>query len=222
MSILLAGAKPLGGKAVDVLIEDGTITGVGAKLAASNRPDERIDCSGLVLLPGFVDLHTHLREPGREDAETVATGSAAAALGGYTDTEIGRVVTIAFIDAYTQMVNQLGVLDTSGGSAAASAPQRTYRTTQATPLPVLPIAWTGRKRTQRDYRAMCDAPGTLSKNELDRRVAAFGRGDYGHDLTVTLHGHKFHYVAPETAMSEPTKAPAGQEFTEFERTAQCA
>jgi len=84
MSILLAGAKPLGGKAVDVLIEDGTITGVGAKLAASNRPDERIDCSGLVLLPGFVDLHTHLREPGREDAETVATGSAAAALGGYT------------------------------------------------------------------------------------------------------------------------------------------
>ncbi|MFO1017888.1 MAG: CsgG/HfaB family protein [Hyphomonadaceae bacterium] len=61
-------------------------------------------------------------------------GGGGAALGGYTDTEIGRVVTIAFIDAYTQMVNQLGVLDTSGGSAAASAPQRTYRTTQATPL----------------------------------------------------------------------------------------
>jgi dihydroorotase len=78
--MLLAGAKPLGGKAVDVLIEDGAIAGVGGKLSA----DETIDCTGLVLLPGFVDLHTHLREPGREDAETVASGSAAAALGGFT------------------------------------------------------------------------------------------------------------------------------------------
>src|SRR5690606_17461450 len=47
--------------------------------------------------------------------------------------EIGRVVTVAFIDAYTQMVTQLGGVDTST-SAAAAAPQRTYRTTQATPL----------------------------------------------------------------------------------------
>jgi dihydroorotase len=46
--------------------------------------DRDIDAAGLVLLPGFVDLHTHLREPGREDAETIATGSAAAALGGFT------------------------------------------------------------------------------------------------------------------------------------------
>src|SRR5262249_14654316 len=43
-----------------------------------------IDADGLVALPGLVDLHTHLREPGREDAETVASGSRAAALGGYT------------------------------------------------------------------------------------------------------------------------------------------
>ena len=49
------------------------------------RPDaETIDADGLVALPGLVDLHTHLREPGREDAETVETGSRAAALGGYT------------------------------------------------------------------------------------------------------------------------------------------
>ncbi|MEZ5996305.1 MAG: CsgG/HfaB family protein [Hyphomonadaceae bacterium] len=60
-------------------------------------------------------------------------GGGGAGLGGYTDTEIGRVVTVAFIDAYTQMVSQLGVLDT-GASAAASAPQRTFRTTQATQL----------------------------------------------------------------------------------------
>ncbi len=60
-------------------------------------------------------------------------GGGGAGLGGYTDTEIGRVVTIAFIDAYTQLIGQMGVLDTSQ-SAAAAAPQRTYRTTQATPL----------------------------------------------------------------------------------------
>lgn len=58
-------------------------------------------------------------------------GGGGAALGGYTDTEIGRVVTVAFIDAYTQLISQLGVLDSS---AAAAAPQRTYRTTQETAL----------------------------------------------------------------------------------------
>ena len=45
---------------------------------------ERIDADGLLALPGLVDPHTHLREPGREDAETVGTGTAAAARGGYT------------------------------------------------------------------------------------------------------------------------------------------
>jgi curli biogenesis system outer membrane secretion channel CsgG len=60
-------------------------------------------------------------------------GGGGAGLGGYTDTEIGRVVTVAFIDAYTQMVSQLGVLDT-GSSAAAAAPQQTYRTTRSTAL----------------------------------------------------------------------------------------
>jgi curli biogenesis system outer membrane secretion channel CsgG len=60
-------------------------------------------------------------------------GGGGAGLGGYTDTEIGRVVTVAFIDAYTQLVGQLGVLET-GTTAAAAAPQQSYRTTQRTPL----------------------------------------------------------------------------------------
>jgi dihydroorotase len=79
-SWLLKGVRPLGGKNVDVLIEDGVIAGVGGKLSA----ERDLDADGLVLLPGLVDLHTHLREPGREDTETIATGSAAAALGGFT------------------------------------------------------------------------------------------------------------------------------------------
>ncbi|HQF04035.1 MAG TPA: dihydroorotase [Phycicoccus sp.] len=66
----------------DVVVVDGVIT----DLRASDAPGDAhvIDANGLVLLPGFVDLHTHLREPGREDAETICSGSQAAAVGGYT------------------------------------------------------------------------------------------------------------------------------------------
>ena len=83
-SVLISDVRPYGeGDPVDVLVVDGTITEIGAGLTAPDGA-ERIDGKGGVLLPGFVDLHTHLREPGREDTETIRTGSEAAALGGYT------------------------------------------------------------------------------------------------------------------------------------------
>ena len=66
----------------DLLLSDGVVAQAGAVDAP--RDVERLDADGLTLLPGFVDLHTHLREPGREDTETIASGSAAAAVGGYT------------------------------------------------------------------------------------------------------------------------------------------
>ncbi|WP_045822671.1 dihydroorotase [Williamsia herbipolensis] len=81
--LLIADVRPYGeGDAVDLLVVDGVITEIGTDLSADGV--ERVDGHGGVLLPGFVDLHTHLREPGREDTETIETGSAAAALGGYT------------------------------------------------------------------------------------------------------------------------------------------
>jgi dihydroorotase len=80
MTLVLRGAAPLGGKPADVLIDGDTIADIGTRLSG----DDVIDAAGLVLLPGLVDLHTHLREPGREDTETIASGSAAAALGGFT------------------------------------------------------------------------------------------------------------------------------------------
>ncbi|MBY4572378.1 dihydroorotase [Gordonia paraffinivorans] len=83
-SVLISDVRPYGeGDPVDVLVVDGTITEIGAGLTAPDGA-ERIDGKGGVLLPGFVDLHTHLREPGREDTETIRTASEAAALGGYT------------------------------------------------------------------------------------------------------------------------------------------
>jgi dihydroorotase len=83
--ILVSGARvidPAGGRdeVADLLIEDG-------RIAAPNGPTSGatvVDADGLVVAPGLVDLHTHLREPGREDKETVETGCRAAARGGYT------------------------------------------------------------------------------------------------------------------------------------------
>ncbi len=79
---LVRGARPLGGEPTDLLLRDGVIERIGAGLSA--RGVRQLDADGLVALPGLVDLHTHLREPGREDAETVATGTQAAAVGGFT------------------------------------------------------------------------------------------------------------------------------------------
>lgn len=79
---LVRGARLLGGAPTDVLVRDGVVAEVGAGLTAAGATV--LDADGLVLLPGLVDLHTHLREPGREDAETVETGSQAAARGGFT------------------------------------------------------------------------------------------------------------------------------------------
>ncbi|MCV6976955.1 dihydroorotase [Mycobacterium bourgelatii] len=88
MSVLLRGVRLYGeGERVDVLVDapgyEGQIAEIGPGLEIPDTADV-IDATDQVLLPGFVDLHTHLREPGREYAEDIETGSAAAALGGYT------------------------------------------------------------------------------------------------------------------------------------------
>jgi dihydroorotase len=101
---LIKGAKLVDGAPTDLLLRDGVVAelagrdGAGRRLTAKGA--EVIDADGLVALPGLVDLHTHLREPGREDAETVQSGSRAAALGGYT--------------AVCAMANTSPVADTAG------------------------------------------------------------------------------------------------------------
>lgn len=84
--VLITRVRPYGeGDPVDVLVAGGVIAEIGAGAAArASESAEVLDAEGQVLLPGFVDLHTHLREPGREDTETIDSGSRAAALGGYT------------------------------------------------------------------------------------------------------------------------------------------
>ncbi len=73
-----------GERRVDVRVADGVVAEVGETLAPRGGDELVVDAAGRVVGPGFVDLHTHLREPGREEAETIETGSRAAARGGYT------------------------------------------------------------------------------------------------------------------------------------------
>ncbi|MBI3430468.1 MAG: dihydroorotase, partial [Actinobacteria bacterium] len=98
--LLEGGSLPTGEKA-DLYIAGGLIAEVGSTItnpAASSA--QRVDIAGCIVLPGFVDLHTHLREPGREESETIATGTRAAAKGGFT--------------AVSAMANTFPVADTAG------------------------------------------------------------------------------------------------------------
>lgn len=101
MSAVIAfeGVAPYGGKPTTIVVQDGVIVDIGAD-ASVPAGAARVDASGLVALPGLVDLHTHLREPGREDAETIETGSRSAARGGFT--------------AVHAMANTTPVADTAG------------------------------------------------------------------------------------------------------------
>jgi dihydroorotase len=84
-SWVIRGARPLGGEPADIVMDGPLVSEVTRPGQAGRAGRGRTyDADGLIALPGLVDLHAHLREPGREDAETVASGTAAAALGGYT------------------------------------------------------------------------------------------------------------------------------------------
>ncbi|HXD61228.1 MAG TPA: dihydroorotase [Lacisediminihabitans sp.] len=97
-AILVRGAIGVDGRAADILVDHGRVTDIGTGLSASGATV--IDAAGLLALPGLVDLHTHLREPGFEQSETVLTGSRAAAMGGFT--------------AVHAMANTSPVADTAG------------------------------------------------------------------------------------------------------------
>ena len=96
MEFTIANARLLDDQVVDVVVSNGVISEIGNGL----NKGKKIDAEKNLLIPGLVDLHTHLREPGREDSETVATGSMAAAKGGFT--------------AISAMANTFPVADTAG------------------------------------------------------------------------------------------------------------
>jgi len=79
---IIVNADKIWDKSQDILCEDGKITQIASGIASANH--EIIDAVGKKVLPGLIDIHTHLRQPGREDKETIETGSRAAVKGGFT------------------------------------------------------------------------------------------------------------------------------------------
>lgn len=104
---LVRGASILGGEKRDILIKDGVIAEIGESI--SNSQAELIDATGCIVLPGFVDLHTHLREPGRENSETIATGSLSAARGGFVAVSaMANTLPVADSAAIVEQVSSIG------------------------------------------------------------------------------------------------------------------
>ena len=118
-AIVVRAATLSSGERADLLLEDGTVTAVGSVDVPAGA--EEVDADGLVALPGLVDLHTHLREPGREDAETVLTGSRAAAAGGFTAV-LAMANTSPVTDTAEAAEHVAGVAGRNGSSTSAGPP----------------------------------------------------------------------------------------------------
>ena len=144
--IVIRNVRPLDAAPIDIEISDGRIRTLNTANAASgttHNEAEVLDGQGCILLPGLVDLHTHLREPGREDAETIATGCDAAALGGFT--------------AVHAMANTAPVADTAG------VVEQVWRLGQATgrcdvyPVGAVTVGLQGERLAELESMASCAA-----------------------------------------------------------------
>src|SRR5699024_2511470 len=140
MSLVIKGASLLGEETRDLYVDD-----AGVLVDSAPSGAETIDADGLVALPGLVDLHTHLREPGREDAETILTGSQAAAAGGYT--------------AVHAMANTSPVADTAGVVEQVHRLGRAAGYTQVEPVGAVTVGLAG--ETLAELGAMADSAASV-------------------------------------------------------------
>ena len=130
---LIRGANVLGQGPADIAIQDSTI--VDPELLGTDLSDvEVVDAEGLVALPGLVDMHTHLREPGKEDAETILSGSRSAASGGYT--------------CVHAMANTAPVADTAGVVEQVHRLGRTAGFTEVVPIGAVTIGLAGEQMAE--------------------------------------------------------------------------
>lgn len=130
--MLITGVRLPDGTATDLLVADGRIAERGTSLTASDA--QRIDGDGLVALPGLVDLHTHLREPGFEASETVLTGTRAAAAGGFT--------------AVHAMANTSPVADTAGVVEQVQSLGRQHGYATVRPIGAVTVGLAGEKLSE--------------------------------------------------------------------------
>ena len=136
--IVITGVSLYGEAPVDLVLAKGEI----ASLSASDAPAGAvtIDGRGLVALPGLVDLHTHLREPGREDAETIESGSRSASRGGYVAVHAmanttPTADTAGVVEQVWRRGQEVGLVDVFPVGAVTVAPVMNAKLAQAPPAP---------------------------------------------------------------------------------------
>jgi dihydroorotase len=187
--VLVIGADLLGQGRADLLLRDGRF----ADPATAGPDAERVDADGLVALPGLVDLHTHLREPGREDAETVATGTAAAARGGFT--------------AVLAMANTDPVTDTAEAAAHVAELGRREGHTQVVPVGAVSKELAGHElaelglmaRSAAGVRVFSDDGHCVSDARLMRRALEYVRA---FDGVIAQHAQDPRLAGPDACCHE--------------------
>ncbi|GAB2595702.1 dihydroorotase [Microlunatus antarcticus] len=187
--VLVLGADLAGAGPANLLIRDGVFAD-----PADARPDAvRVDAYGLVALPGLVDLHTHLREPGREDAETVTTGTAAAARGGYT--------------AVLAMANTSPVTDTAEAAEHLLDVGRATGTAQVVPIGAVSKGLAGEElaelglmaRSPAQTRVFSDDGRCVADARLMRRALEYVRA---FDGVIAQHAQDPRLAGPDACCDE--------------------
>jgi dihydroorotase len=187
--VLIRGADVLGQGRADLLIRDGVFSD-----PVEAGPDaEQIDADGLVALPGLVDLHSHLRQPGREDTETVASGTRAAARGGFT-----AVLAMANTDPVTdtaeaaEHVAQLGRRDGLAQVVPVGAVSKGLEGTQLAELGLM-------ARSAAEVRVFSDDGRCVADARLMRRALEYVRA---FDGVIAQHAQDPRLAGPDACCHE--------------------
>ncbi|SDL74734.1 dihydroorotase [Corynebacterium mycetoides] len=193
----LKNVRPYGDDEVNVLIEDGVITAIGADVDVDGT-DSGFDAEGKVLLPGFVDMHVHLREPGREDTETIATGSDAAARGGFT--------------AVFTMANTNPVIDQPFLAEAVWEKGRAHGTCDVYPVGAITQGLEGAQLTEMGLmsrshvRMFSDDGKCVNDPQLMRRAIEYAKA---YDVVLAQHAEDHRMTEGATAHEGATAANLG-------------
>lgn len=192
-TLALNNVRPYGEDVTNILIDvtDGVIDAVGEN--SFDDADEVVDCGGNVLLPGLVDMHVHLREPGREDTETIATGSDAAAKGGFT--------------AVFTMANTSPVIDQPFLAEAVWAKGQEYGKCDVYPVGSISQGLKGEQLTEiglmsrSGVRMFSDDGRCVNDPQLMRRAIEYAKA---HDVVLAQH-------AEDHRMTERSVAHEGEQ-----------
>ena len=192
-TLALNNVRPYGEDVTNILIDvaDGVIDSIGEN--PFDDADEVMDCGGNVLLPGLVDMHVHLREPGREDTETIATGSDAAAKGGFT--------------AVFTMANTSPVIDQPFLAEAVWAKGQEYGKCDVYPVGSISQGLKGEQLTEiglmsrSGVRMFSDDGKCVNDPQLMRRAIEYAKA---HDVVLAQH-------AEDHRMTEGASAHEGEQ-----------